>query len=290
MKAIKASETGSDAPAAPPAFLDSLKAIDVSSLDRLIAIRQENERIAQYRAKAEEKRKNVAEAGDARGTQGYAKRAAALEQRRAPRRPQARARYRKLKALIDSTSLRQEQAQLQKDELQFRHEVGELGDDELKEKIAEPQQILDSCASDRRELDTSKARFVEALGSEEALEVREPVAAPAPVPAIAPSPVAAPAAAAALEMDSTLVPESRPARVRAAPRAAGASNPIAGAAALAIDVDDASATRVAQPIPDPVTRPAPAAPPPPPPAAPLADPPDGATVLLSTAAIVIENG
>ena len=94
MKPIKAAETGSDAPAAPPSFLDSLKAVDVSSLDRLIAIRQENERIAQYRAKADEKKKDVAEAVYARVSQDYAKRTAALEQQSAPLRTQARAEYR----------------------------------------------------------------------------------------------------------------------------------------------------------------------------------------------------
>ena len=280
MKPIKAAETGSDAPAAPPSFLDSLKAIDVSSLDRLIAIRQENERIAQYRAKADEKKKDVAEAVYARVSQDYAKRTAALEQQSAPLRTQARAEYRKLKALIDSLSLRQEQAQLQKDELQFRHEVGELTDEELKEKIAEPQKVLDSCASDRKELDASKARFVEALGSEEALEISEPVVAPALAPAAASAPAPAPVAVApptpaAASAESTLVPPSKSAPVRAP---------------LAADMDDAGATRIARPTPDLMTRAAqPAAAPPPPAAAPAFDPSDGATVMLSSAAVVIED-
>jgi len=251
MKPIKAAETGSDAPA-PPSFVDSLKAIDVSSLDRLIAIRQENDRIAQYRAKADEKKQNVAEAVYARVSQDYAKRAAALEQQSAPLRTQARAEYRKLKALIDSLSLRQEQAQLQKDELQFRHEVGELTDAELKEKVAEPQKVVDSCASDRKELDASKARFVEALGSEDALEASEPVVAPAPAPPPAPAPVA-PAASAASAVDSTIIGMPK----AAAPPPAAAQKPIAA--------------------------------PPPPPAVPLPDTADGATVMLSTAAIVIED-
>jgi len=285
MKPIKAAETGSDAPAAPPSFLDSLKAIDVSSLDRLIAIRQENERIAQYRAKADEKKKDVAEAVYARVAQDYAKRAAALEQQSAPLRTQARAEYRKLKALIDSLSLRQEQAQLQKDELQFRHEVGELTDAELNEKIAEPQKVLDSCASDRKELDASKARFVEALGSEEALEASEPVVAPAPPPApaavapapapaaVARAPTPAPVTPAAAAAESTLIPPSKPAAARAP---------------LADDMDDAGATRIARPAPELMTRAAqPAAPPPA--AAPAFDPSDGATVMLSSAAVVIED-
>jgi len=67
MKPIKAGDTApDDAAAAPPSFLDSLKTIDVSSLDRLIEIRQEAARIAEYRAKADEKKKDVAEAVYAR--------------------------------------------------------------------------------------------------------------------------------------------------------------------------------------------------------------------------------
>src|SRR5205823_13613976 len=159
----------------------------------------------------------------------------------APLRTQARAEYRKLKALIDSLSLRQEQAQLQKDELQFRHEVGELTDAELKGQIAEPQKVLDSCASDRKELDASKARFVEALGSEEALEINEPVVAPAPAPA---APL--PAAAAAFEAESTFIGTPKPAPSPAPP--VSSPKPIA-AAPLADDMDDAGATRVARPMP-----------------------------------------
>jgi len=263
--------------------IDSLKAIDVSSLDRLIAIRQENARIAQYRAKADEKKKDVAEAVYARVSADYAKRAAALEQQSAPLRTQARAEYRKLKALIDALSLRQEQAQLQKDELQFRHEVGELTDAQLAERIAEPQQVLDSCASDRKALDASKARFVEALGSEDALEASEPVVAPEPAPASASAPAPAPAAAAGPP------PAPAPPPAAAPPPAPQASAPAPAPAVAA--VADGDSTVVGRQVipPAPAAAPKPAAAPPPPAAA-LPDAADGATVVLMTAAVVIEDG
>src|SRR5262245_11653606 len=274
MKPIKPPETGSDVPAAPPSFLDSLKAIDVSSLDRLIAIRQENDRIAQYRAKADEKKKGVADAVYARVSQDYLKRAAALEQQSAPLRTQARAEYRKLKALIDSLALRQEQAQLEKDELQFRHEVGELTDDELTEKIGEPQSVLDACASDRKELDASKARFVEALGSEQALEASEPVVAPAPAVASAPSPTVRPATAASVPLT-----ERQP--LATAPQVPTAT---ARATEPPAFVEDVGATRLA-PRSDRVTYvDMPMAP-----GAAPTDPADGATLTVSPSALVIED-
>src|SRR5262245_54527339 len=240
MKPIKPPETGSDVPAAPPSFLDSLKAIDVSSLDRLIAIRQENDRIAQYRAKADEKKKDVADAVYARVLQDYTKRAAALEQQSAPLRTQARAEYRKLKALIDALTLRQEQAQLEKDELQFRHEVGELTDEELTEKIAEPQKVLDSCASDRKELDATKAQFVEALGSEQALEVNEPIVAPVSVVAPARPPRTQPAEAAPVP-----ITERRPLGAVSQSPAAAARALEPPDAALGATMEGAGTTRLA---------------------------------------------
>jgi hypothetical protein len=190
---------------------------------------------------------------------------AALEQQSAPLRTQARAEYRKLKALLDALGVRHEQAQLQKDELQFRHDVGELKDAELETKLVDPQCVLDQCASDREALDATEARFVEALGSEEALEASEPAAAPAPPPPAPPAPAPA-------------VP----------------------------DMDDAGATRVARAIPNldrekrivatpapvappSVTAASPAARPAPAPAPAAADAADGATVMLATAALVVED-
>ena len=183
MKPIKADPAQAAASAPPLSIADSLKGIDVSSLDRLIAIRQETAKLAEYRAKADEKKADVSEAVYARVSQDYIRRAAALESQSAPLRTQARAEWRKLKALLDVLGARQDQAQLDKDELQFRHSVGELNDGELAARIVDPQRVLDECARDRRELDASKARFVEALGSEEALEASEPTQAAAPVPA-----------------------------------------------------------------------------------------------------------
>lgn len=285
MKPIEAADTAPDhaATAAAPSFLDALKTIDVSSLDRLIAIRQEHARIAEYRVKAEEKKKEVAEAVYARVAQDYAKRVTVLEEQSAPLRTQARGEYRKLKALLDALGVRHEQAQLQKDELQFRHAVGELTDADLAATLVDPQRVLDACAADRQELDASKARFVEALGSEEALEASEPVAA---------EPAARPAAQLAVaQKEAAAAPV-----VATAPTAPPPPGP-------AMDREDAGATRVARAIPDLDQAPrigavSPAAPaaafrPPaataPAPAPAVADVPDGATVMLATAALVVED-
>jgi pSer/pThr/pTyr-binding forkhead associated (FHA) protein len=310
MKPIKApAETASDSrSSAPASFLDSLKAIDVSSLDRLIAIRQEHTRIDEYRTKAEGKKREVAEAVYKRVVEDYARRAAALEQQSAPLRAQARAEYRKLKALIDALGRTHEQAQLQKDELQFRHAVGELNDIELADKLDDPQRVLDQCAAGGNELDASKARFIEALGSEEALEAPEPAAAtapaheppakqaaaPAPQPETAARQTAAPpmldrkpAAVAQKTADASrpLPPSPEPPAAVAPPdddgatRGAGSMADVStrAGAASARPADTAAPTRAPGPSPvRPVPRPAPEA-------------EEGATVMLASAAIVIDD-
>src|SRR4051794_1606681 len=96
------------ADAAPMSVADALKTVDVSSLDRLIAIRQETTKLAEYRARAEEKKKDVTDAVFARVSQDYARRAASLDAQSAPLRAQARGEYRKLKALLDALGARQD--------------------------------------------------------------------------------------------------------------------------------------------------------------------------------------
>ena len=319
MKPIKAVDTATDAvAAAQPSLVESLKAIDVSSLDRLIAIGQEHARITEYRAKTEEKKRDVTEAVYLRVSQDYTRRATALEEQSAPLRAQARAEYRKLKSLLEAVGARKDQAQLQKDEMRFRHEVGELTDVELAARLVDPQNVLDQCASDSKELEASKARFVEALGSEQALEAGEPVAtakaAPAPAAAIVPAaaaavppaPAAAVAAAAPVASVATAVPAAvaaaapaaavSPAPALQSPAAANARSTPPPAVPPAND-DDAGATRVAQVMPEldqatrvvSATAPAAKAAPPAAAPAPADDGSDGATMMLATAAVVIDG-
>jgi len=178
MKAVNASAPPSaseqpTAPVPPPSVLDPLKSIDVSTLDKLIAIRQEQERINGFRAKAKEKKTAVTDAVFKRVMDDYAARTTTLEQQSLPLREQARAEYRKLKTVVVELSRRGGQAKLEKDELEFRAAVGELTEAELAAKIRDPQGILAQCEADQKHTDTLKARFVEALGSEEALETED---------------------------------------------------------------------------------------------------------------------
>jgi hypothetical protein len=194
MKAIDRPDDGSplSTPAAGASIQQRLQAVDMSSLDRLLGIREELRRIDDYRAKAESLKSNVAEAVHVRVMDDYNKRASALDRQSAPLQAQARAEYRKLRGLMDEVGRARERARLEKEELEFRRAVGELDEPQLAERLKAPLQVLDRCHSDQQILDEQAARFVAALGPEEgsadALPAAE-VQRPAPAEVQRPAPV-----------------------------------------------------------------------------------------------------
>ena len=149
---------------------DPLKSVDVSSLDKLIEIRKEQERIRGFRAKAAEKKSSVTDAVFKRVMEDYSKRAAALESQSAPLKSAATEEYRKLKSLNDAITQRREAAQLEKDELEFRNTIGELSDPDLASGLKGPQKVIDRCAAEQKAVDAIKTRFIEAFGSLDELE------------------------------------------------------------------------------------------------------------------------
>ena len=173
---------------------DPLKSVDVSSLDKLIEIRKEQERIRGFRAKAAEKKSSVTDAVFKRVMEDYSKRAAALESQSAPLKSAATEEYRKLKSLNDAIAQRREAAQLEKDELEFRNTIGELSDPDLASGLKGPQKVIDRCAAEQKAVDAIKTRFIEAFGSLDELEnnLEPPTysAEPAPTTTVRPSPVA----------------------------------------------------------------------------------------------------
>jgi FHA domain-containing protein len=186
---------------------DQLRDVDTSVLEPLVTIRQQEMRLEQFRTRASEMKESVSEPVYRRVIEDYTKRGATLKEQATPLRAKARLEYRKLRQLVEQIGVTFERAKTQKEELQFRHAVGELDDAELTEQLQSPQSILDTCESDMARIDEHKARFIDAVGSEAALEP-------------APSDLAAPSA---------------PAAARATDRAASAASPEATMPAAAKD-------------------------------------------------------
>jgi hypothetical protein len=187
---------------------DQLLAIDTAALEQMLALRGEQARIDAYRQRAEENRAKVEPAVWQRVTADYASRHAALERQIVPLKAQVRAAFQQVQALLDRVTRASDDARLQKEEIEFRHDVGELDDTELASAAGTPARVLEQCRCDLAEIEALKARFLEAFVPGE--EMPAPAAAPgpepsagppppasAPTPAAAPSPAQAPAAASA---------------------------------------------------------------------------------------------
>ena len=165
-----------------PSVADQLQDVDTSVLDRLNTIREEESRLAAFRTRASEMKGQVSDQVYRRVVDDYNKRATSLEQQATPLKTKGRAEYRKLHVLIGDVTRIRDQARLEKEELEFRHAVGELDDPDLRTGLEAPQGRLDQCEADLARIDEYSNRFIEAFGTKEALEAPEPVAPPPPAP------------------------------------------------------------------------------------------------------------
>jgi len=185
--ALKAPQDAGAGSGAKASIADQLREVDTSVLDRLVNIRLEETRLESFRSRAGEMKGQVSDQVFRRVVEDYTKRASALEQQATPLKSKGRAEYRKLGVLIADVTRIRDQARLEKEELEFRHAVGELDGDQLAAGLEAPQGRLDQCEADLARIDEYSARFIEAFGSKEALDAPEP-APPPPVRATAPPP------------------------------------------------------------------------------------------------------
>ncbi len=159
-----------------PSFEDALADVDTSVLDRLIELRAEQSRIEDYLSKADSLQEKVSKVVWQRVISDYKARARAIDVEAAPLRLDAQREYRKLHALRSRVDAAERDATLAKEELELRQAVGELDDDEFREKLAAPEEALAKCRQDIETIELEKARFIEAFGSEEKLAQPQPEA------------------------------------------------------------------------------------------------------------------
>lgn len=149
---------------------DQLEAIDTAAIEKLVEIKEERDRLKGFREKAEDKKDDVDPAVYERVVSDYDAREAELEEQADPLRVEAAGEYAKLQAIFDELEAIADEARTAKEELEFRHEVGELDDDTLAEKLEEPEETLEECEKQLEAAEELKERFLEAVDSEEELE------------------------------------------------------------------------------------------------------------------------
>src|SRR5688500_2938430 len=170
--------------------------IDISILEALIELRKQQAQVDQFCQRAEERKDKVEAAVFARVMADYGKRRADLEAQAAPLVTRALVEYRKLRASFDAVRATQAAARLDKEEIEFRHVLGEVDDPVKAERLQHPERLIAETTEQLLGLDKLEALFGQALPNidlEAALKAAPPPELPQPEPP-APPPPAPPAA------------------------------------------------------------------------------------------------
>lgn len=200
-----------------------LTQIDLSPLGELARIRKEESVLEERLARMESQSRAVSPEVYARVKSDYEARRGELAHASQPLKEKALREYQRLKVLRAEVERAVQQVALEKEELEFRKDLGEFPDEEYARRIAECERRL---GEERRQLEDvlqMRNTFVSAFRSEEELDGGS-------APAAGPPPGARPAAAPPL---ASPVPAPRPAPPPVSPRAP--APPVAAPVARAED-------------------------------------------------------
>ncbi len=157
-------------------MLDDLKAIDTSAIEELQRIKGEQEILSDRLTKMEEKKGKVSEEVFMRVRQDYETRMHALEQEAAPLKEAARTEYARLKQLLDEIGAAVRTAQLDREELELRHELGEFSQEKYDGLVEEHEARIREHQEQLTEAEELQKRFQSAFLAPEELEVPPPTA------------------------------------------------------------------------------------------------------------------
>lgn len=228
--------------------VDDLASVDVTPLDELTRLKSEIETLDARLQAMEERKSSVAEAVYKRVRGDYETKRRELEQESAPLKAAARAQYVKLFALLSKSEADHEAARLDREEVEFRHTLGEFDDAEFKRRLTEIDEKLAARAAARERALEVRARFVAAFKSED--DLRQSAA-----PAAEPEP---PAPAPAVSLDTTLPPSNVPSFSTPPPMPAVQPSMAATVRMTPLGPEQLAAAG----IPTPVSNPVPPVPPP----------------------------
>ena len=164
---------------------DSLDDIDTSPVGELASVKQERDRLEGYRSRADLMKDQVDVVVYRRVLEDYGAKHAELDRISAPLTALARTQYQALLVLERRVRTGFEEARLAKEELEFRHAVGELTEAQLADKVQEPQQTLAERQADLDAIARIKAQFLDVVPSEDVLALAS-VESTTMVPATAP--------------------------------------------------------------------------------------------------------
>jgi len=167
-------------------MLEELENIDVSTIQDLRATKEEQQTLRERLEAMEERKEAVTEAVYKRVHSDYSANYERLEEEARPLKNRAKAEYAKLMVLNGKLEKAVEGARLAKEELIFRHELGEFEEGEFKTQSEECDQAVAKCESDLSAGQKLKKRFIEAFHSEEELLEGSETLPPEPPPVTEP--------------------------------------------------------------------------------------------------------
>ena len=254
---------------------EQLKQVDTSVIDELMDIKRERETVAERLARMNQEQGKVSDVVYRRVRRDYETKSNELERKAAPLKERARQEYAKLKSLLDRLQSQHTATKLDREEVDFRHRLGEFANGDYDKKVKELDGKLAEQEDQLAEIGEVRTRFVDAFDSEEELAAAPAPAPPPAPPEPAPAPVAKGPAAKAPMFD---------------PSAVTAPQPIEPVPAPAPSAPERAA---APPVPPPQPPPTdgtvilpPESPAPAPPAAAASETPAGRTVVLTLAKLV----
>lgn len=156
---------------------EELSRIDLSPIADLVHIKKEEQLLAERLKSMEIRAEKVSSAVYERVRKDYETRRAALEQESRPLKEHARREYLRLQALRREVEQAVEAASFDKEEVEFRRELGEFPNGAYKERLAACEKHL---ADERQDLEAvlqMKATFLDAFRSEEDLETPDSASA-----------------------------------------------------------------------------------------------------------------
>ncbi|MFV2071588.1 MAG: FHA domain-containing protein [Thermoanaerobaculales bacterium] len=163
-------------------MLEELEKIDVSTIQDLCTIKEEQQTLRERLDTMEEHRDEVSEAVFVRVHADYSTRYDRLEEEARPLKSRAKAEYARLMILNEKLGKAVESARLAKEELGFRHELGEFEEGEFETRSGECDEALAKSEGDLADGEKLKERFIEAFHSEEELLSGTETLPPEPVP------------------------------------------------------------------------------------------------------------
>jgi len=156
-------------------MMESLRGIDRTAVQQLIRIKKEQDLLQKYMKKADSLKAKTNETVYGRVVHDYKERDSEFDRQAAPLKIEARQQYRVLSSVLDELKRAFEAATVSKEELEFRHAIGELKEKELDQHIQEVKQILDLRSNELAKAKQVKKEFLAAFNSEEELSEEGPL-------------------------------------------------------------------------------------------------------------------